>query len=204
MSAAPGLQDPSLDVPSLDATLAEAFRLIAHGVADRRHPFHTPTLATLAADGAPAARTVVLRGFDAAARQLRIHTDQRAAKVAELAAEPRASLHLYDPGAAVQLRLAGVATLHGTDPVADAAWAASRDFSRMCYAIEPAPGTPCAAPPPAPLDAEAGRPNFCVILLRIDRLEWLHLAAGGHRRARFAWPEPGSLPGAPEAGWLVP
>lgn len=195
------------DAPDLDGTLAEAFRLIARSVADRRHPFHTPTLATLAVDGAPAARTVVLRGFDAAARQLRIHTDRRAAKVAELAAEPRASLHMYDPGAAVQLRLSCVATLHATDAVAEAGWAASRDFSRMCYAIEPAPGTPCAAPPPAPADAAAGRPNFCVVLLRIHRLEWLHLAAAGHRRARFTWSgqENGDgLGGGPEAGWLVP
>ncbi|MDO9498548.1 pyridoxamine 5'-phosphate oxidase family protein [Falsiroseomonas sp.] len=184
----------------LDATLAEAFRLIARGVADRRHPFHTPTLATLAADGAPSARTVVLRGFDAATRQLRIHTDRRAAKVAELNAQPRASLHMYDHGAAVQLRLSCLATLHADDAVAQSGWAASRDFSRMCYAIQPAPGTPCAEPPPAPADAEAGRPNFCVVLLRIDRLEWLHLAAAGHRRAHFAW----SGPGGPEAGWLVP
>lgn len=184
----------------LDATLAEAFRLIARGVADRRHPFHTPTLATLAADGAPSARTVVLRGFDAVTRQLRIHTDRRAAKVVELTAQPRASLHMYDHGAAVQLRLSCVATLHADDAVADSGWAASRDFSRMCYAIQPAPGTPCAEPPPAPADAEAGRPNFCAVLLRIDRLEWLHLAAAGHRRARFAW----QGPGGPEAGWLVP
>ncbi|MGK7861762.1 pyridoxamine 5'-phosphate oxidase family protein [Falsiroseomonas sp. E2-1-a4] len=186
----------------LEATLAEAFRLISRGVADRRHPFHTPTLATLAADGAPSARTVVLRGFDAATRQLRIHTDRRAAKVAELAAQPRASLHMYDHGGAVQLRLSCVATLHADDAVADAAWCASRDFSRMCYAVQPAPGTPCATPPPAPVDAEAGRPNFCAVLLRIDRLEWLHLAASGHRRARFAWQGPGQ--GGPEADWLVP
>ncbi len=188
------------EAPDLEATLADAFRLIARGVADRRHPFHTPTLATLAEDGAPSARTVVLRGFDAAARQLRIHTDRRAAKVAELAARPRAGIHMYDHGAAVQLRLSCTATLHADDAVAEAGWAASRDFSRMCYAIDPAPGTPCAEPPPAPHDPEGGRLNFCVVLLRIDRLEWLHLAASGHRRARFAWPGPA----APEANWLVP
>ncbi len=190
------------EAPDLPGTLAEAFRLLSRGVADRRHPFHTPTLATLAADGAPAARTVVLRGFDTTARQLRIHTDRRAAKVAELAAHPRASLHLYDAGAAVQLRLTCLASLHDAGPVADAAWAASRDFSRMCYAIDPAPGTPCTTPPPAPLDAEAGRANFCAVLLRIDALEWLHLAAGGHRRARFTWPRDGQ--GPPDATWLVP
>jgi hypothetical protein len=196
----------------LEETLAEAFRMLSRGVADRRHPFHTPTLATLGEDGAPAARTLVLRGFDAVSRTLRLHSDARAAKVAELTAEPRAALHLYDPGVAIQLRLAGRVTLHRQDPVADAAWAGSREFSRMCYAIEPAPGTPCTAPPPAPTDPQAGRDAFCVLLFGMTRLEFLHLAAAGHRRARFAWPAEahkddasGGFAGAScHSTWLVP
>jgi hypothetical protein len=90
--------------------------------------------------------------------------------------------------------------VHGEDAIADAAWAASRDFSRMCYAITPAPGTPVDTPPPAPRDAEAGRGVFRVLLLRFDQLEWLELAAEGHRRARFAWSADGTL----ESCWLVP
>ncbi|WP_270938413.1 pyridoxamine 5'-phosphate oxidase family protein [Falsiroseomonas oryzae] len=189
---------------SLEATLqeclAEAFRHLARGVADRRHPFHTPTLATVAPDGAPEARTLVLRGFEAATRTIRLHTDARSGKVASLLREPRCALHLYDPGAKVQLRLSGRAALHGGDAVAAAAWQASRDFSRMCYAIEPAPGTPVAAPPPAPRDAAAGEAQFRVLLLRFDRLDWLELAAAGHLRARFDW----HGDGAPDASWLVP
>jgi hypothetical protein len=184
----------------LDEILAEFFRLLSRGVADRRHPFHTPTLATLGRDGGPAARTLVLRGFEPTTRTLRLHSDSRAAKVAELAAEPRAALHLYDAGGAIQLRLSGHVTLHQDDGIADAAWAGSRDFSRMCYAVQPAPGTPCPAPPPAPTDAAAGRAQFCVLLFRIARLEFLHLAAAGHRRARFTWPAAGPA----EAHWLVP
>ncbi|MBU8537932.1 pyridoxamine 5'-phosphate oxidase family protein [Falsiroseomonas tokyonensis] len=186
--------------PDLQATLAEAFALLARGVADRRYAFHTPTLATAGADGFPAARSVVLRGFEAGARRLRLHSDSRAGKVAELASDPRAALHFYDPAAAIQLRLAGRVTLHRADAVAEAAWAGSHDFSRRCYAIEPAPGTPCPAPPPAPTDSAAGWPNFCVLRLQVVRLEWLHLAAAGHRRALFTWPE--GQP--PAAGWLVP
>ncbi|WP_439595052.1 pyridoxamine 5'-phosphate oxidase family protein [Falsiroseomonas sp.] len=188
------------EAPDLQTVLAEAFGLLARGVADRRHAFHTPTLATTGADGFPAARSVVLRGFEAEARRLRLHSDSRAAKVAELAADPRAALHFYDPGAAVQLRLAGRVTLHAADAVAEAAWAESRPFSRQCYAIGPAPGTPCPAPPAAPTDSEAGRPNFCAVLLHLSRLEWLHLAASGHRRARFTWPAEGPA----TATWLVP
>jgi hypothetical protein len=184
----------------LEDALADAFRLLSRGVADRRHPFHTPTLATLGADGAPSARTLVLRGFDPASRRLRLHSDARASKVAELSAEPRAALHFYDSGAALQLRLSGRVTLHLDDAVAESAWAGSRAFSRMCYAIQPAPATPCPAPPPSPTDPEAGRAHFCVLLFQMEGLEFLHLAATGHRRARLTW----SAAGPPNATWLVP
>jgi hypothetical protein len=185
---------------TLEECLAEAFRRLSRGVADRRSAFHTPTLATVAADGAPEARTLVLRGFDPARREVRLHSDARSGKVAALAREPRAALHLYDPTAKLQLRLAGRATLHGADAVAEAAWAASREMSRMCYAVEPGPGTPVAAPPAAPTDPAGGRAHFTAILLRFDRLDWLELAHAGHRRARFDW----DAADARAATWLVP
>ncbi len=189
----------------LGEVLAEALRLLARGVADRRHAFHTPTLATLGLDGAPRARTLVLRGCDARARELRLHTDRRAAKWAELCAEPRCAVHLYDAGAAIQLRLAGRASLHDADSVADAAWGATRPFSRLIYAVEPAPASAVAAPPAAPRapadDHPAARENFAAIVFRWHALEWLWLAAEGHRRARFAWAEGAE---GPDATWLVP
>ncbi|UPY38816.1 pyridoxamine 5'-phosphate oxidase family protein [Sediminicoccus sp. KRV36] len=178
---------------------AAAFELLARGVADRRSPVHTPTLASIGLDGTPRARTLVLRGFDAAARTLRLHSDQRGEKFAELARDPRFALHAYDPAAQVQLRLQGVASLHTDDAVAEAAWQASQPFSRICYSIEPAPGTPIAAPMPAPQDEVVGRQHFGVILLRMHSLEWLWLAAEGHRRARLDWPD-----GEERATWLVP
>lgn len=191
MKPRPGFAD------DLSATREHAFALLARGVADRRSVFHTPTLATIGADGTPSLRTLVLRGFDATARALRLHTDARAAKAAELRADPRAAVHIYDPSAQIQLRLTGTAALHHADDISAAGWAASRDFSRMCYAIEPGPGTPAAAPPAAPRDAEAGQPHFAVVLFTFTRLEWLWLDAAGHRRARFDF--------APDhATWLVP
>jgi len=189
---------------SPDATpaecLAEAFRLLSRGVADRRSAFHTVTLATVGPDGAPEARTLVLRGFEPATRTIRLHSDSRSAKVTALEADPRCVIHLYDAPAKIQLRLSGRAALHRSDALADAAWAASRDAARMVYAVQPAPGTAVAAPPVAPQDPVAGRAWFALLLVRVDRLEWLELAASGHRRARFAWT--GDSPA--EASWLVP
>lgn len=181
----------------LTATQAHAFALLARGVADRRSAFHTPTLATIGADGTPRLRAMVLRGFDAATRSLRLHTDARAAKAADIKADPRAAMHVHDPAAQIQLRLSGTATLHHGDAVSAAGWAASLEFSRMCYAIEPAPGGLAAAPPAAPRDAEAGLPNFAVILFSFAVMEWLWLDAGGHRRACFDF-------ATGDAHWLVP
>jgi len=185
--------------PGLSACLEDAFARLARGVADRRSAFHVPTLATVSPDGAPEARSLVLRGFDAAARSLRLHTDARSGKVASLRAEPRCELHLYDADAGVQVRLTGRATVHGDDRVARMGWEGSRAPSRKIYSVEPGPGTPVAAPPAAPEDTEAGRAVFRVILLGFDRLEWLDLDAAGHRRARFEWHGD-----APVATWLVP
>jgi pyridoxamine 5'-phosphate oxidase len=199
----------SLPPPSfyddLDGTLAEAWRLIARGVADRRSAFHHPVVATLGLDGTPRARTVILRGCDAAGRVLRFHTDQRSEKVREIAACPDVALHFYDPGAKIQLRLAGRATAHRDDAVADTAWAGSRVFSRQCYGIAPGPGTPIAAgedfslPDTTDEATAAGRAQFVAVTVEIVTLEWLYLAAAGHRRARFDW-----TGGALKASWLTP
>jgi hypothetical protein len=131
---------------------------------------------------------VVLRGFEAASRTLRMHTDARSGKAAELARDARCALHLYDAGAKLQLRLSGHATLHAEDAVAEQGWANSRDFSRMCYAIEPAPGTPIVTPPPVPRDAAAGRGALEI------RMTGPRLSAdlpGG--RLELEWPGAGSV-----------
>jgi pyridoxamine 5'-phosphate oxidase len=185
-------------------TLAEAWRLITRGVADRRSPFHTPTVATIGLDGAPSLRTVVLRHCNAAGRRLRFHTDRRSQKVSELALDPRISIHFYDPTAKIQLRVAGRALVHVEGPVAESAWAASRPFSRACYAVNPGPGAALEGPgdydlPTDPALYDAGRIQFCAVETHIASIEWLYLANAGHRRARFAWKGT-----AVQAEWLVP
>jgi hypothetical protein len=185
---------------TLADVLAMAQDALVRGVADRHSPLHTPTLATLGIDGAPTLRTVVLRGFHPATRGLCIHTDRRSPKVAALAADPRAMLHGYDAAVRMQLRLAGHATLHLDDTIADAAWAASRKTSRMTYATAWAPGTALPAPPAAPEDPLGGRENFAAVMLRFDSLDWLLLDPAGHARARFDWADDGAM----AASWIAP
>lgn len=183
----------------LDETLAEALRLLARGAADRRSPFHTPTLATIGVDGAPQLRSVVLRGFDVAARVLRIHTDLRSAKWEELQLEPRCQLHVYDVGAQIQLRMSCRARLHAGDAVSAGFWQASPPSCRKIYANEPAPGTALEVPSPSGSDPDAGAVHFAVLLLEMDALEWLWLSHDGHRRARFGWEAGGT-----RLQWVAP
>ena len=194
----------STALDDLDDILAQAWRLLSEGVTDRNAPLHTPSVATLRGDGLPSVRTVVLRGVDPAARRLRFHSDRRSAKISEIRANARVALHAYDPGRKLQLRLEGSAQVHEEDALAEAAWAASRPFSRACYRVMPGPGSAIGDPSGAvthPLvgDEDPGRENFCAVAVTVDALEWLYLSAQGHRRARFEWREEGL-----SAGWLVP
>lgn len=179
----------------LDATLAQAWRLLVRGAADRRSGFHTVQLASVAPDGAPRVRTLVLRGADPATRGLRLHTDARAGKCADIAGEPRVEVCAYDARAKIQLRLRGRAALLREGALVEAAWAATGAGSRVCYRAEVAPGSPIAEPAlgdpgaaaRAPDDPEAGRAAFSALVIAVERLEWLYLAARGHRRAAFTW-----------------
>ena len=65
-------------------------------------------LATAAADGAPSARVVLLKGFDE--RGFVFFTDYRSRKSGELDANPRAALVLYWPELERQVRITGDVT----------------------------------------------------------------------------------------------
>ncbi len=195
-------REPPAFYNDLGETLAEAWRLMSRGVKDRRSGFHTPTIATIGLDGAPRARTVVLRGCEPSARLLRFHTDARAAKVAEIGRDPRIAAHFYDAQAKVQVRIEGQARIHADDAIADAAWTGSLAMSRVCYGIAPGPGQPISAGdayalPDEDPQAITGRGDFRVVLIEATRLEWLYLARAGHRRAVFDLT-------AGEGSWLAP
>ncbi|MFN3145735.1 MAG: pyridoxamine 5'-phosphate oxidase family protein [Paracoccaceae bacterium] len=108
---------------TLDGHLATAWRLLAEGVAEPQSPARRPVLATTGLDGAPQARTVVLRHADPGAALVEVHTDTQSTKIAELRRDPRAALHVWHPGAEVQLRLSGRVTIL-TGEAARAYWPA--------------------------------------------------------------------------------
>lgn len=189
---------------NLDAALATSWNLLARGVADRRSCFHTLTMASVGLDGRPRARTVVSRSVDRTVQALRFHCDVRTDKFAELSRDPRIALHGYDPGAKIQIRIEGRASLHTDDPVADEAWSGSRPSSQMCYGTAPAPGAELEEGgafelPAGEEEIAAGRGNFCAVVVEVQQVEFLYLAFEGHRRARFTFDGDRI-----EAAWLVP
>ena len=155
-------------------------RLI-RGVHDRHAVARNMMLATVGLDGAPQARTVVLRAADRQAAVLEIHTDLRSHKVAELRSNSRAALHVWDASVNLQMRLtADVAILTGQDVTA--IWAKVPDPSRHSYGSTPAPGQPIAQALGYAKDADAA--CFAVLRFRIQSIDALNLERD-HRRARF-------------------
>jgi pyridoxamine 5'-phosphate oxidase len=192
---------------NLDDVLDEIWMRWGRGRADRRSPLHTPAVATTGDDGAPQQRTMVVRAVERQQRLLRFHTDTRSGKFAQ---SGRAAVLGYDPGAKMQLRMSGDAEFATHGPAADSAWASASPSSRRAYLVDPGPGTIITDPgsglapslegrAPDLSESEAGRTNFAVMLFVADRIDWLHLAASGHRRAQFMWT------GAEwEGQWVVP
>lgn len=183
----------------LAASCAYGWSMLERGVKDRKSAFHTPSVATITATGSPTIRTVVLRGCAVAEKTLRFHTDTRSGKIAELALNPLAAMHFYDAGAKIQLRLAvRLATVSGA--AFDDAWTATRPMSRECYQVTQSPGSVINDPYEVAFDAAAtqdGEAHFVPVAAHVLQMEWLYLAARGHRRAVFDFEND-------TQSWLVP
>lgn len=165
----------------------------------------------------PHARVVVLRAVDAARRTLEVHSDVRAAKVAQLRALPQACLVFLDRRREIQLRVLGPVAVYAGCERARRAWAALPASSRRGYLAPRVPGEALGTPDPnlpaAPRDrlpdereSEPGFANFAVLALRARRLEWLRLDRHGHERMRADWDDTaeGDDPGAPRLCWVRP
>jgi pyridoxamine 5'-phosphate oxidase len=194
----------------LDNIRTDIWTRWTRGGADRRSPFHTPVVASVNSHGAPEQRVMVLRKFDPVMATMRFHTDRRSSKVEQIRQSSVVNVLGYDAQAKVQIRASGMAAIHQQGATADAAWAATSVSGRRSYMAEATPGSTSTKATsglasafegtlPTLAESEAARVNFAVLLVTINRLEWLYLAASGHRRAVF------TRYGNSWAGhWLVP
>ncbi len=174
---------------------------LTHAVTDRSVSMHTPVVATADAD----ARVMVLRGVERGGWLLRFHTDARAPKVAAILRDPRIAVLGYDKQAKIQLRMRGRARIERDGARVEEAWAESTNFARRCYLGDapgqsspvPTSGLPEAFETSEPADAQLvpARPNFALLMVEVEEIDWFSLAHSGHRRALLT-PD--------EARWIAP
>ena len=141
-------------------------------------------------------RIVVLRKSDQSNNLLQFHSDIRSDKIPKLKNNKNASMLFYDKEEKIQVRLKVECTINHDNEITKESWSKTGHISRKCYLVDNGPGTESPAPTSGlkpELDnfeftmeqSEEGYKNFTVIQCKIKSIEWLYLAAKGHRRARF-------------------
>ena len=181
---------------NLDKIYLKIWDLLKNGLLDRNAPFHIPVFISGSQnkfDG----RIVVLRGIDKKEKKIWFHSDIRSNKIKVLKSNSKAGLLFYDKSEKIQLRIFGSTKISYKNEITEKAWKKTAHMSRQCYLGNDAPGTESFKPTSGLTDnidnlkysleeSEIGYQNFCVIETFIDSLEWLYLAAKGHRRALFS------------------
>ena len=141
-------------------------------------------------------RIVVLRKSDQQNSLVQFHSDIRSDKIQKLKKNPNAAMLFYDKEEKIQVRLKVECTVNHNNNVTKESWSKTQHISRKCYLVDNGPGTESDIPTSGlkpELDnfefsveqSEEGYKNFTVIQCKIKTIEWLYLAAKGHRRARF-------------------
>ena len=141
-------------------------------------------------------RIVVLRKSEQSNNLVQFHSDIRSDKIAKLKNNKNASMLFYDKEEKIQVRLKVECTINHSNEITKESWSKTGHISRKCYLVENGPGTESPNPTSGlrpELDnfeftmeqSEEGYKNFTVIQCKIKTIEWLYLAAKGHRRARF-------------------
>jgi len=141
-------------------------------------------------------RIVVLRKSDESNNLLQFHSDLRSDKITKLKNNKNASMLFYNKEEKIQVRLKVECIVNHNNEITKESWSKTGHISRKCYLVNNGPGTESDIPTSGlnpELDnfeftmeqSEQGYKNFSVIQCKIKSIEWLYLAAKGHRRAKF-------------------
>jgi len=181
--------------------------MLNDAVTNRKSPFRIPVFICGEKsdfDG----RIVVLRKADKNNKIVQFHSDIRSDKIKKLKKNTNASILFYDKEEKIQVRLKVKCMVNHANEVTKESWSKTQHISRKCYLVDDNPGSESTTPTSGlkpDLDnfeftkekSEEGYKNFTVIQCNIKSMEWLYLAAKGHRRAKF------DLENNKEC-WLVP
>jgi len=193
----------------LDKVYSKIWSLLNAGLQNRDAPFHIPVFICNninKSDG----RVVVLRGVNEKEKKIWFHSDIRSNKIKILKSNSEAALLFYDKSEKIQLRICGNAKINYKNDISKKSWDKTAHLSRQCYLGDVPPGSDSLNPSSGLTsdvdnlkytieESEIGYENFCVIETYIKSIEWLYLAAKGHRRAYFSLKN-NSL----EKKWLIP
>ena len=193
----------------LDKTYLKIWSLLALGLEKRDSPYHIPIFIcnnNEILDG----RIIVLRGVNKLEKKLWFHSDIRSNKIKALKLNPKATLLFYDKNEKIQLRISCKIIINYQNDITESSWNKTAHMSRQCYLGENAPGTEITSASSGLTsdvdnfkytikESEKGYKNFCVIENFIESIEWLYLAAKGHRRAYFCFKN-----NLLEKKWLIP
>jgi pyridoxamine 5'-phosphate oxidase len=171
------------------------WNLLAGAVSDRNSEFRTPVF-ICGNDNDLDGRVVVLRKASQQNNFIQYHSDIRSSKIEKIKKNPNCSILFYGKQEKIQLRLKAECTVHFNDEITKESWENTGHISRKCYLVTDAPGTESITPTSGLDDkfdnfnytkeeSETGYKNFCVIRCKVKSIEWLYLAAKGHRRAIF-------------------
>ena len=169
--------------------------MLDDAITNRSSQFRTPTFICgdqLDFDG----RIVVLRKSDQKNNLLQFHSEIRSDKIEKLKKNSKAAMLFYDKEEKIQVRLKVDCTINHENDVTKDSWSKTQHISRKCYLVDNGPGSETEIPTSGlkpELDnfdytkeqSEEGYRNFTVIQCEVKLIEWLYLAAKGHRRARF-------------------
>ena len=194
---------------NLDKVYLKIWELLKLGLQNRDLRFHIPVFICgnkNSSDG----RIVVLRGVDEKEKKIWFHSDIRSNKIKILKSNPEANLLFYDKNEKIQLRISGIAKINYQNHISKKSWEKTAHMSRQCYLGDKGPGTDASLPTSGLTDdvdnlkyskeeSEVGYKNFCVVETNIKSIEWLYLAAKGHRRAYFTLKND-----LLEKKWLIP
>ena len=154
-------------------------------------------------------RIVVLRKSDQSNNLIQFHSDIRSDKIAKLKKNKNSSILFYDRKEKIQVRLKVECVINFNNDVTKESWLKTGHMSRKCYLLDNGPGSESPKPTSGlkpKLDnfeftkeqSEKGYKNFAVIQCKIKSIEWLYLAAKGHRKAKFEFGDTN------KEYWLVP
>jgi pyridoxamine 5'-phosphate oxidase len=169
--------------------------LLTSAVSDRNSEFRTPVF-ICGQDNDLDGRVVVLRKASQQYNFIQYHSDIRSSKIEKIKKNPNCSILFYGKQEKIQLRLKVECTVHFNDEITKESWKKTGHISRKCYLVTNGPGTESVTPTSGLDDkfdnfnytkeeSETGYKNFCVIRCKVKSIEWLYLAAKGHRRAIF-------------------